>query len=191
MRNKLFFSLTLAGMAVASQAAMLTYGGTFSGLNESPPNASTGNGFALVMLDTTANMMHVDVQFQDLLSPVTVAHIHARPDSGTINGGVATQTPTFSGFPSGVTSGMYHAVFDMLLASSWNPAYITANGGTAASAWTAFQGKMANDLTYFNIHTSQFPGGEIRANLTLVPEPGTIAALGLGAVVLLRRRRKA
>ena len=49
---------------------------------------------------------------------------------GTGTAGVATTTPTFPGFPSGVTSGSYSNTFDLTLASSWNATFITDNGGT-------------------------------------------------------------
>jgi hypothetical protein len=45
---------------------------------------------------------------------------------------------------------------------------------------------------YLNVHTSVFPGGEIRGQLLMVPEPGTAALLGLGlstATLLARRKR--
>ena len=42
---------------------------------------------------------------------------------------------------------------------------------------------MFADTAYFNIHTIQFPGGEIRGFLHAVqsvPEPGSLVLLGLG-----------
>jgi hypothetical protein len=53
----------------------------------------------------------------------------------------------------------------MLDLSSYNPAFVSANGGTAASAEAAlFAGIMAGHA-YLNIHTTTFPGGEIEGFL--------------------------
>src|SRR5688572_22118433 len=98
-----------------------------------------------------------------VVAGVTASHIHAAtavPGVGTA--GVATTVPTFTGFPSGVTAGDYDRVFDMTLASSYNPAYITANGGTPASAFAALKTALNNGTSYFNIHTTAFMPGEIR-----------------------------
>lgn len=172
-----------------SLATVLVFEANLSGLNESPPNASPGTGFTRVTMDTTAITMRVEATFSGLVAGVTASHIHARPDGQTANGGVATTLPTFPGFPSGVTSGSYDHTFDMLDSGSYNPSFVTNNGGTTASAWAALLAKMTDGLTYLNIHSSQYPGGEIRGNLALVPEPASAAVLLLGAGALARRRR--
>jgi hypothetical protein len=41
------------------------------------------------------------------------------------------------------------------------------------------------------IHLISIPPNEDSAKVTTVPEPATFAALGLGALALLRRRKKA
>ncbi len=165
---------------------------TLSGPAEAPPNASPGTGTALVFVDDIAQTMRLVTSFSGLTGTVTVAHIHcctADPTAGTA--GVTTTTPTFAGFPSGVTSGAYDQTFDMTLASSYNPAFITANGGTTASAFAVFLAGMNAGRAYLNIHTTTFGGGEIRGFLT--PEPGTLTLLGtaLAFAAALRFRKPA
>ena len=66
-------------------------------------------------------------------------------------------TPTFSGFPLGVTSGSFMQTFDMTQASSYNPAFVTANGGTVAGAEAALLAGLHAGTAYLNIHTSMVP----------------------------------
>jgi hypothetical protein len=183
-------ALTCAG---AAQATITIYGATLTGPNESPPNASTGTGTATVTVDDVANTMLVEVTFSGLTGTTTASHIHAPtavPLTGTA--GVATQTPTFSGFPLGVTSGTYSSLFDLLTASTYNGSFVTANGGTAAGAESALLSALASGKAYLNIHTTAFPGGEIRGFLIAVPEPATwlMMLLGFGAMGLAVRRRR-
>ena len=143
---------------------------SLTGPAEVPPNNSPGTGKALVTINAAANTMRVQATFSGLLAGVTACHIHAPtavPGSGTA--GVATTLPTFAGFPSGVTAGTYDQTFDMLLASSYNPAYVTNNGGTTATAWAALRTAISAGRSYLNIHSSMFPGGEIRGFLNLCP----------------------
>src|SRR6187402_3878719 len=125
---------------------------SLSGPNEVPVNNSPGTGKALVTIDVAANTMRVQATFSGLLAGVTASHIHAPTAvAGAGTAGVATTTPTFTGFPSGVTSGTYDRTFDMLLASSYNPSYVTNNGGTPASAWTALRAAISAGKSYLNI----------------------------------------
>jgi hypothetical protein len=180
-------AFALAGAARAS-AEFITYTASLDGPSESPPNTSPGTGSTIVDIDTVAHTMRVRVTFSGLVSPTSASHIHAAttvPLTGIA--GVATQLPSFPGFPLGVTAGTMDQTFDMTLTSSYNPSYITANGGTAASAEAALFAAMAQGRTYLNIHTGQFPGGEIRG--FLVPAPGAAALVALGGVWGVRRRR--
>lgn len=196
--------LAAAMLASAAQASPIVYTAVLNGASESPSNASTGTGTATVTFDDVLGTMRVQVDFSGLLGLVTASHIHCcTATPGTATAGVATVTPTFTGFPGGVTSGSYDHTFDMTAAvGSWNNAFIAANGGSQNSAFAALLAGAASGRAYLNIHTGPsevsggFPGGEIRGFLVAatVPEPAglSLLALGLlGATVMRRRQHSA
>ena len=172
MRNTFFVTVirtfaaaaAIAGFACGSAvAAVINYAATLSGTLESPPNASPAIGSVLVTVDTTLMTMRVRSNFSGTTSGTTASHIHCcTPVAGTGNAGVATTTPSFVGFPLGVTTGSMDQTYDMTLAASFNPAFVTAQGGTVAGARTALFNGLAGGMAYFNIHTTNFGGGEIR-----------------------------
>jgi len=180
-------SATMFFVTPLVHAELIRFHAKLNGLNEVPSNASPGIGLAEIEFDTTAHTMHVTADFSDLLGTVTVAHIHCcTPLPLTSTAGVATTTPTFPGFPAGITSGSYDQLFDLTQASSFSAAFITANGGTPAGAEAALIAGSKIGRSYFNIHSNQFPGGEIRG--FLVPEPTTLGLLALGLVAGLVSR---
>ena len=192
----------VVGLAVsvssAAYAIPITFTTVLSGANEVPAVNTPGAGFAIVFLDPTANTLQVNVTFGGLTSGTTASHIHCCQPLGT-NAIVATTTPTFPGFPLGVTAESYISpVFDLTMTSSYNPAFITANGGTAATAEAALIAGMLAGQSYLNIHTTGNPTGEIRGQLSaLSAVPGPIAGAGLpglvaaccGLIAFARRRR--
>lgn len=184
----------LAALSLASvaQAAPIMYGASLDGPSEAPPNASPGTGASIAVYDPIAKTLRVQFSFSGLIGTTTAAHIHGptvTPGTGTA--GVMTPTPFFPGMPIGVTSGSYDQTFDLTQAASYNPAFVTANGGTAAGAEAALAAALADGKAYLNIHTSVFGGGEIRGFYAVVPEPSSLFLLSLGAVAVIRRRRRA
>lgn len=187
MKLRLFFAAGLLAVAATSFGHTFVFTGNLSGSQESPPNGSAGTGSTIITMDMDAITMRVQANFSGLTGNTTASHIHFGNGPGT-NGSVASMLPSFSGFPLGVTAGSYDNTFDMALASSYNPAFITANGGTVSGALNAFLARLQAGHGYLNVHTSAFPGGEIRADL--VPEPATMIALAVGAAGILARRRR-
>lgn len=189
-------AIVVAACAQAASAAPVAFSLQLNGATENPVNASPGTGSSSMIFDLTAHTLEISVVFSGLLGNTTASHIHcclANPFQMSPNAMVATTTPNFVGFPTGVSSGSFHTILDMTLASSYNPAFVTANGGIIGNAELALYNGMLSSRSYLNIHTNLFPGGEIRGFISPVPEPATVSLFGFGAAGLagmVRRRRK-
>ncbi len=181
---KAYLGISVLLLASASYGATTTLTAPLSGANENPPNASPGTGVATVVYDSTAHTLSINVGFSGLLGATTAAHIHccvAPPG----NAGVATTVPTLPGFPLGVMAGQYAVTLDLTMPGSFNPAFIAANGGTVAGAEAALANGLANGMAYLNIHTTIFPGGEIRGFLQVRSAAPTLSLVGLGMLMML------
>ena len=151
-------AVVLLGSSV--QAQIIAIHADLIGANETPPNASPAVGACDGTLDKATGDIAVSCAYQDLLGPRTASHIHRAP------AGVAGPVIIpLSG--AGPASGAIGPVLGVLSAADVDLAKI--------------QG------LYINIHSTVFPGGEIRGQIT--PEPATLALLGVGVAALLRRRR--
>ena len=191
MKKLRIVAALLAAATSPAFADEVKYFANLSGAAEVVPNASPATGSVMLTIDLDLLTMTVDTTFSGLTGTVTAAHIHcctAMPNAGTT--GVASPLPSFPGFPTGVTSGSYMQTFDLMLASSYSPAFLSANGGFAGSAFNGLLAGLDGGKAYLNIHTTEFAAGEIRGFLAPVPEPETWAMLlaGLGMVGWAARR---
>jgi hypothetical protein len=188
----LFLCAAFAALGAPNASAHVEiYRAILDGPSEHPANDSLGTGTAKATFDLDLVTMTVEASFSNLEGNTTAAHIHCcTVNPGVLTAGVATETPSFTNFPLGVTAGSMPATtFDMGIASSYNAAFITANGGTVGNALNALLAGIASGRAYFNIHTSDTPAGEIRGFLFLVPEPSTLLLAFSGTLVLMTRRR--
>jgi len=167
--NKRMATIALAAaFSTGIASAQTTYHAILTGLQEVPANASTATGMGTVILNAAQNLITVDENWSGLSAPATISHIHG-PAAPGVN---ASPIFTFTGVPSATSGAIPEQSFAI----------------TAAQV-----SQLQGGLFYMNVHDGTFPGGEIRGQLTLVPEPSTWALFGLGAGGLLcwtRRRAK-
>jgi hypothetical protein len=189
-------ALAAASSAVAVPAGAApndpTYRAVASGALETPPNASPGT--SLVTIDLGGKEMLVDMPFRDLDGTTTAAHIHCC--TSTAFTGTAPIAVPFPDFPTDVHAGTYSNAIALGDAASYDPAFLTAHGGTVQGAATALVDAINANEAYVNIHTSLYPDGEVRGWLVAAPPvPETaewsMLAVGLAGLMWMSRRRPA
>ncbi len=120
-------------MLFVSVCQAIPFTTSLDGPSENPPVPSPGTGTAFVDFDLSTHTLSVQASFSDLVGTTTDAHIHccvALPEER----GVATQVPRSLDSRWESRRGPTSMVFDTTLASTYNPAFVTANGAVVAAA---------------------------------------------------------
>ncbi len=188
MKSPMYLASVAAVTLTASvaQGAIVQYAATLSGPSESPPNSSPATGSATFDYDTVTHSLTMSISFSGLVGTTTVAHIHADTAvAGTGTAGVATG---LAGWTIGLQSGSYTRTIDMMSTATYGNAYLAAHGGTAASAETDLLAAMSIGKAYLNLHSTTYPGGEIRGFIYQVPAPGMLSLVGMCGLLTRRRR---
>jgi CHRD domain-containing protein/PEP-CTERM motif-containing protein len=168
-------AILFSGVFTPAQASLL-FQATLTGSQEVPPNASPATGLVTVLLNDAETGVTISLTFSGLVAPQTAAHIHCcTPPSA--NAAVRIEPPSL---PLGNFVDLFVGIPDPL---PNNPPLTRAG----------FVQGLKGGLAYFNVHSTQFPGGEIRGQLQAVPAPTTLLLLGSGLVAVaaaIRRRRR-
>jgi hypothetical protein len=165
MKTRITLLIAAAVLSAHVASAQWTFQANLSGPGENPPNGSPGTGIGIFVLNAAQTQITVDESWSGLTAPATASHIHGPAGVGT---NAAVVFP-FSGVPSATTGSIPEQSFSV----------------TPTQVSDFFSG-----LYYFNVHTANFPGGEIRGQALLVPEPGSLTLMGLGAAAVIVRLKR-
>lgn len=108
--------------------------------------------------------------FTNLTGNATAMHIHTAPGPDFLNtaGGVTIGLDALAGFNNSLSAGGFNGTVNL----------------TAVQATSLLSGAM-----YINVHTATNTGGEIRGNLQAVPEPTSMALIGIAGLGFAARRK--
>jgi hypothetical protein len=157
---------------------------TLNGDSEAP--GSAGSGYATVDYSPTANDITYTLSFQNLSSDATMSHIHSGPPGTEGPILIWFFPPSLTPTPT-ATSGTY--------SGTWTAADLSAETqDPAITNFTELLSAMTSGDTYVNVHSVDYPGGEIRGQLTMLPEASTLALVSLpfllfGGAAIWRKRR--
>ena len=137
----------LIALALTSRAQVVELRATINAAQEVPTNGSLAAGAAIMLYDVTANTFDLIVTINGMTNTATASHIH--------EGAPGVSGPVVTGLGA-------EAVYTR-----------TGNTLTATFRGVTHLGdklKLLQNGAYFNIHTAQFPGGEIRGQLIARPK---------------------
>jgi len=135
--------LLLTGVAVSAQQVFYS---SLSGAQEVPANASTAKGTCKITLNAAETQVSVSCTYSGLSSNLTAGHTHGAAAIGVNAGVLLNYAP-----PTGNTSGSFNA----------GPFNVTAQNVA----------DMRAHRHYTNLHTTNFPGGEIRGQIKQANTP--------------------
>jgi hypothetical protein len=145
-----------SGSNTLANGMVLNFTAPLSGSQEVPPNDSKATGNAVFQLSKDGTELGYKLIVANIQN-VTQAHIHLAPAGA--NGGVVVWL-----YPSGPPAQLIPGRSNGILAEGT----ITETnlvGALAGQPLSALLEHLSNENAYVNVHTSQFPPGEIRGQI--------------------------
>jgi hypothetical protein len=156
-----FVAVQVAQGARGARSAATSFTATLNSYQEVPANSTSATGSLTVNLTSTPSLDY-ELVYSKPSSNVSVAHIHFA--QANVSGGVSAFLCGGGGKPAcpatgGTVSGT------IVAADVVGP----AGQGIAAGQFSKLLAAMRRGATYANVHTANFPAGELRGQIRPVP----------------------
>ena len=155
-------------LSIPASAATINLFASIDGNQVVPSSTgSPGTGTGIMTYDDITNLLSWNITYSGLIGTPTVSHFHGAALAGS-NAGVQVDIAANSG---GIASPMIGS----------------------ATISEPQEADLLAELWYINIHTDNFPAGEIRGQVEVVPVPAAVWLFGSGLLGLIgiARRKKA
>jgi CHRD domain len=143
------------GISASAQAQTVAFAATLSGDNETPGVLTGAYAIASVTLDLGTQTVSWVIDVFNMPSGTNNAHFHVGGP------GLAGPTVVNVAFPAGISN-------DYRLSGSATSANLTPRADQGIRSWEDFLQALVGGQTYLNIHSVNFPGGEIRGQVRRV-----------------------
>jgi CHRD domain-containing protein len=159
--------LLVASLAVAAGGKKNLKADQLTGYQENPDISSVATGSFKATLDDDAQTITYELTYSGLEGTVTQAHIHF--GKRAVNGGITVflcgtaASPGPPGTPTCPAEGTVSRT--VTAADILAPATATGPQGIEAGNYEELAAAMRAGHTYANVHSSLWPGGEIRAQI--------------------------
>jgi len=166
MTNRFITALVVASTAAVAQADLLPFNFAATPQQEVPANNSNAAGAGQLLYNTTTQTFDLDVQVFGIAIPdITGYHLHNAPVG--VNGPV---------------------VINLVPLGNWSVNGLGIRLSLTNVPIGAQEANLFAQNLYFNLHSTAFPGGQIRGQI--IPAPAGVGLLAAAGLFGARRRRR-
>ena len=155
----------LAATAVAVAQGVRALRGLLTGYEEVPAVSTTADGTFRAQINEREDEITYELTYRELEAPVTQAHIHVGQRG--VNGGISVWLCSNLASPPTPTGTQPCPTPPATITGTITPANVVgpAAQGVEPGAFDELVRAIRAGVTYVNVHTTKFPGGEIRSQI--------------------------
>ena len=164
MQRPIICAVLAAAASIANAEIITVENIVLDGFQPVPPTGSLATGLASISINTETRDLTIEGTFSGLEGEVLFGHLHGPADPGQVGNLVFFSLEIEGDFMDSGTFQISRRISLFHLST------------------------ILDSRSYINIHSTAYPGGEIRGQI-FVPAPSSLGLLAIGGLIATRRRR--